>query len=111
MLSSINVVAFSETLYYKIKKTLLYPTLNTVYKLYRANIFNVCQTRTENNFIGDGCSDSPGYSAKYGTYSLMSIDIDKIVDFHVAHVGIAGNSSRMEKKGLEILLKNCKNLI
>ena len=33
MLSSINVVAFSETLYYQIQKTFLYPTLNTVYKL------------------------------------------------------------------------------
>ena len=42
---------------------------------------------------------------KYGTYSLMSTDINKIVDFHVVHVGIAGNSSRMEKKGLEILLE------
>ena len=105
MLSSINVVAFSRTLYYQIQKTFLYPTLNTVYKLHRANIFNVCRTRTENNFIGDGRSDSPGYSAKYGTYSLMSTDINKIVDFHVVHVGIAGNSSRMEKKGLEILLE------
>ena len=105
MLSSINVVAFSRTLYYQIQKTFLYPTLNTVYKLHRANIFNVCRTRTENNFIGGGRSDSPGYSAKYGTYSLMSTDINKTVDFHVVHVGIAGNSSRMEKKGLEILLE------
>ena len=54
--------------------------------------------------------DSPGYSAKYGTYTLMSSDSNKILDFHVVHVSTAGNSSRMEKKGLEILLEKFNNM-
>ena len=34
----------------------------------------------------------------------MSTDINKIIDFQVVHVMSAGNSSRMEKKGLQVLL-------
>ena len=80
---------------------MLFPTVNSFYKRYRNKIIDICTTREENNFIGDGRSDSPGCSAKYGIYSLMSTDLNKIVDFFVVHVRTAGNSRRMEKKGFE----------
>ena len=111
MFDSINIPHFSRTLFYSIQKTLLFPTLNSFYKRYRSKIINICTTREENNFIGDGRSDLPGYSAKYGTYSLMSTDLNKIVDFFVVHVSTAGNSSRMEKKGLQTLLEKNSNSI
>ena len=111
MFDSINIPHFSRTLFYSIQKTLLFPTLNSFYKRYRSKIINICTTREENNFIGDGRSDLPGCSAKYGTYSLMSTDLNKIVDFFVVHVSTAGNSSRMEKKGLQTLLEKNSNSI
>ena len=89
---------------------MIFPTLNSFYKRYPRKI-NICTTREENNFIGDGRSDSPGYSAKYGTYGLMSTDLNKIADFFVVHVSTAGNSSRMEKKGLQTLLEKYSNSI
>ena len=111
LFDSINIPHFSRTLFYSIQKTLLFPTLNSFYKRYRSKIINICTTREENNFIGDGQSDSPGYSAKYGTYSLMSTDLNKIVEFFVVHVSTAGNSNRMEKKGLQTLLEKYSNSI
>ena len=111
MFDSINIPHFSRTLFYSIQKTLLFPTLNSFYKRYRSRIINICTTREENNFIGDGRSDSPRYSAKYGTYSLVGTDLNKIVDFFVVHVSTAGNSSRMEKKGLQTLLEKYSNSI
>ena len=95
MFDSINIPHLSRTLFYSIQKTLLFPTLNSFYKRYRSKIINICTAREENKFIGDGRSNSPGYSAKYGTYSLMSTDLNKIVDFFVLHVSTAANSSRM----------------
>ena len=77
MFDSINIPHFSRTLFYSIQKTLLFPTLNSFYKRYRSKIINICTTREENNFIGDGRSDSPGCSAKYGKYSLMSTGLNK----------------------------------
>ena len=41
----------------------------------------------------------------------MSTDRNKIVDFFVVHVSTAGNSSRMEKKGLQTLLEKYSNSI
>ena len=61
------------------------------------------------NLAGDGRSDSPGYNAKYGTYSIMNISTNEILDFYVVHVSAAGNSARMEKRGLEILLDKVKS--
>ena len=65
MFDSINIPHFSRTLFYSIQKTLLFPTLNSFRKQYRSKIINTCTTREENNFIGDGRSNSSGYSAKY----------------------------------------------
>jgi hypothetical protein len=110
MLSMINVAHFSQTVFYRIQKSLLFPTINTFYKRHRNEIVKQCAVREENNFIGDGRSDSPGYSAKYGTYSIMSSDLNKVVDFFVVHVSTAGNSSRREKKGLEVLLEKIQHI-
>ena len=66
---------------------------------------NICTTREENNFISDGPSNLPGYSANYKTYSLMSTDLNKIVDCFYCPCWFSGNSIRIEKKGLQTLLK------
>ena len=50
--------------------------------------------------IGDGRSDSPGYNAKYGTYTMMNPSTNEIINLSVVHVGTVANSSRMEKQGL-----------
>lgn len=35
---------------------------------------------------GDGRADSPGHSAKYGTYSVMDLDSNKVIDFKIIQV-------------------------
>ena len=40
-------------------------------------------TRKKLELAGDGRCDSPGYSAKYGKYTLMEVQTDLIVDFQV----------------------------
>ena len=111
MFDSINIPHFSRTLFCSIQKTLLFPTSSSFYKRYRSKIINICTTAGKNDFIGDGQSDSPGYSAKFATYSLMSTDLNKIVDLFVIHASTAGNSSRMEKKGLQTLLEKYSSSI
>ena len=37
---------------------------------------------------GDARMDSPGYSAKYGTYSLMDLDMKKIIEIHTVQVNL-----------------------
>ena len=76
----------------------------------RDEIYEGCSNAVTNHFSGDGKCESPGYSAKYGTYSLMNTETNMIVDFQVVHVLQAGSSNRMENYGLEVLLKKLVNL-
>ncbi|KAH8032744.1 hypothetical protein HPB51_001442 [Rhipicephalus microplus] len=36
--------------------------------------------RTFSKLAGDSRADSPGYSAKYGTYSLLDTSLNRIID-------------------------------
>ena len=49
---------------------------------------------------------------KYGTYTVMDKQTGVIVDVHVSHVGVAGNSARMELDGLKNVFQGlCDNVI
>ena len=50
--------------------------------------------------LGDGRCDSPGFSAKYGTYTILNIISGSLLDTHVSHSKMVGNSSGMELDGL-----------
>ena len=56
---------------------------------------------------GDGCCDSPGHNAKYGTYTMIDQHTDKIVDFHVVQVTEVSSSNAIEREGF----KRCMNHI
>ena len=55
---------------------------------------------------GDGCCDSPGHSAKYGTYTMLDVSTNQVVDFKVVSVCEVKNSNAMEKKGFIDTLNN-----
>ncbi|XP_071498945.1 uncharacterized protein [Diadema antillarum] len=49
---------------------------------------------------GDGRADSPGHSAKYGSYTLLDLKRDKIIDVQLVQSNEVKNSNAMEKEGL-----------
>ena len=63
------------------------------------------KTHTALNVIGDMWCDSPGFSAKYETYSFMDPQSNKIIDFILTNVGSVANSVVMEKIGFVELLE------
>ena len=70
-----------------------------------------CAQLSQNGLrFGDGRSDSLGFNTKYGTYTLMNPKTNQTIDFHVDHVALAGNSVRMEKTGLTILLQKFRRI-
>ena len=106
----INIACISKARFFEIQKTLLFPVVNRFCKMLRDEIYEGCSNAVTSHFSGDGRCDSPGYSAKYGTYSLRNTETNMIVDFQVVHVSQTGNSNGMEKYGLEVLLKKLINL-
>ena len=97
---------FSERNYSHIQKTYLFPAVHHVYTTQRELIFENIREENELHVTGDGRCDSPGYSAKYGTYTLMNSSNGQILDFRVIHSRVAGNSARMELLGLKTLLES-----
>ena len=57
----------------------------------------------------DGDSNSPGYSAKYKTYSLMDSLLGKMLNFCVVHVGTMKNSLCIELQGTHKCIKDLEN--
>ncbi|XP_063436058.1 uncharacterized protein LOC134717453 [Mytilus trossulus] len=50
---------------------------------------------------GDGRCDSPGYSAKYGSYTLMDLNTNKILDIQLVQSNEVKGSTHMELEGLK----------
>ena len=65
----------------KIQKKYLFPVINHFYVKQRNKILPELKTYTTLNVIGDEQCDSPCFSAKYGTYSFMDEQSNKIIDF------------------------------
>ena len=100
--------SMGKTLYHRIQNKYLFPCIHKIYKTFQAVIIDKVKERGAVNVIGDARCDSPGYNAKYSTYSLMDSITGQVMHFHVVHVGTVENSSRMEKEGLIKVLDKVK---
>ena len=96
-----NVAFISQSTFYSIQKKFIYLAIHQVYTTNRALVFESAKEGSETHFLGDGRCDSPSCNAKYGTYSLMDSQSGHILDFHISHVRVAGNSQRMELDGFK----------
>ncbi|XP_067292168.1 uncharacterized protein [Pseudorasbora parva] len=60
------------------------------------------QLRQQQNIVlgGDMRADSPGHSAKFGSYSVMDLRTSTIIDLQLVQCNEVGGSNNMEKEGL-----------
>ncbi|KAL3189072.1 hypothetical protein MRX96_003213 [Rhipicephalus microplus] len=61
--------------------------------------------RTGAQLAGDSHADSPGYSANYGTYSLLGISLNRIINMQLMQSNEVTSSSAMELEALKRGLK------
>ena len=99
MAGILNVPMISESYFYRIQKSYLYPVIHSAYLLQQQAV--LVFLRDEGlHLSGDGRCDSPGYSAKYCTYSIMDSVSDLILDYNLVQSTETGSSVAMEKEGL-----------
>jgi len=87
---------FSEKRFYDLLSDYVYTIVHTIYVRQEAVIEYLRGKQL--HLSGDGCCDSPRYSAKYGTYLLMDSVTDLILDYSSVHVSETGSSITMEKR-------------
>ena len=57
----------------------------STWNLHQKELFKNLENKTL-TIGGDARMDSPGHSAKYGTYSIMDLESNKILDVQMIHV-------------------------
>ena len=100
----LNLQCLGKTRYNQIQKEILCPIIHKNYTTKQEAIIARLVASDGVDLIGDGRCDSPGHSAKYGTYTFMDLATDEVIDFMVVHVGEVTHSNNMEKYGFVKLL-------
>ena len=109
MASTVNLAFPSEPDYFNWQKKHLFPVINSRWQQEKASVLADLLDRQSVTLIGDERCDSPGYSAKYGTCTMMDEETKKIVDFEVCHVKETTSSQAMEKLGFQRCLDRALN--
>ena len=96
---------FKKGNFNSLQRKYLWPVVNHRYLLQHRELLQ--SLKGERLILaGDGRCDSPGHNAKYGTYSIMHVTTEKILDFSLVQVSEVNNSNCMEKEGLKRCLEN-----
>ena len=84
--STINLAFLSKSDYHKWQKKHLFPIINDLWQQEKAAVLIDLINSNSVTLLGDGRCDSPGFRAKYRTYTMMDEESEKIVNFKVCHV-------------------------
>ena len=100
----LKLASICESTFYDHQKKILCPVVSKAWTDHVGSL-HIVATGENLKFCGDGRCDSPGYSAKYCTYTLMESVTSLIFDFELVRVGMTKlNSGIMEREGLRTLL-------
>lgn len=102
----LNVQFVSSSYYYKIQEKHLLPVVNNKWKSSQAEIVQQLSQVSHVDICGDGRCDSPGHSAKYGTYTIMDETTKKVIEFSIVQVTEVTSSNAMEYEGCKRTLNS-----
>lgn len=95
-----NLQLVSETTFQTVQQEIVMPVVNHSWTVMQDHIFK--KIKDSNRCLrlaSDGRCDSPGFNAKYCTYSLLDMETQEIVPFVNIKVTETGSSSKMEVEG------------
>ncbi|XP_042149477.1 uncharacterized protein LOC121047753 [Ixodes scapularis] len=110
-LEHINIQVFTLRTFYNYQRGYLLPAINKIWREQQEELFLQLEGQ-EVDLAGDGRCDSPGFSAKYMTYSLHAAQLNKILHFEQVQVGECAevkSSTSMEKHAFLKCLEKVKD--
>jgi len=93
-------LTFSKKTYFKHQKKTLMPAVKTVWTRRQTQLLEDHKDEPL-GLGGDGRCDTPGHSAKYGTYTFLNVATNKILHLELVQSNEVSGSYHMEKAGLE----------
>ncbi|XP_050064701.1 uncharacterized protein LOC114122846 [Aphis gossypii] len=100
---TLKLAFFSRTSYDKIIRNYTEPVINAIWSEHKKSNFLELKSSDKIWLAGDGQFDSPGFCAKYCTYTLMDLNSSKIIDFKLVQKGMLKGD--LERKACELLLE------
>ncbi|KAM9364781.1 uncharacterized protein KZ484_010956 [Pholidichthys leucotaenia] len=102
VLQHMGVVTYSSRTFFKHQKDVLEPAILKVWKQQQQEHLTLLQVEGRPLVLGgDGRADSPGHSAKFGTYTTMELKGDVVLDLQIVQSNEVGGSYHMELEGLK----------
>ncbi|XP_071941165.1 uncharacterized protein [Antedon mediterranea] len=92
----INIAVFSDRTFFYHQKWYLLPATSCIFAAQREKHF-----KSEMNVSCDMRCDSPGFTAKFGTYTTIDTDTQKVIHVEVVQKDECPNSPAMELEGLK----------
>lgn len=88
MLKFLNVACTTERSFYRHTSFYIYPVIIRQWKEHQQHLLNrLAETEDGLVLAGDGRCDSPGYCAKFGSFTIMEQQLNRVVDFQLVQVG------------------------
>jgi solute carrier family 8 (sodium/calcium exchanger) len=95
-----NLKFITESTFITIQREYLMSVIQHTCSLLQAKLLDkIKSTNRTPQLAGDGRCDSPGFSAKYYTYSLLDMESQHILTFVTSKVTETGSSCKMEVEG------------
>ena len=83
-----NVAAISERTFYRHTRSYINPVKIQQWREHQEQLLDsLCEKEDGLVLAGDGRCDSPGYSTKFGSFTLTEQQINRVVDFQLVQVG------------------------
>ena len=83
----LSVPTISSRTFFRHQSQYLMPSVSTIWNKEQAVIIESAQQRNEPLIIGgDGRCDSPGHSAKFGSYTMVDMLQNKVIDLQLVQV-------------------------
>ncbi|XP_077486470.1 uncharacterized protein LOC144097699 [Amblyomma americanum] len=108
LLSSIGAEVVTDRTFFNIQKIHLWPAIDRVWRQQQEQLLKDVRGK-EVALAGDGRADLPGFSAKFGTYSLLDVQNNKLLHFELVQSNEVGGSCYMELEGLKRGLQFLEN--
>ena len=103
-----NLAILKERTFHAVQSKYLFPVVRQCWENHQQKLHQrLCGHLA---ICGDGRCDSPGFNAKYCTYTMMLENTGEILHFHVLQVTEASSSVAMEKEGFKRCLDDLLHL-
>ena len=99
VLSHMGVLTISPVTYFQNQWSILQPVISNVWTRQQTALLSVLSQKEEGLDIGgDGIVDSPSHSAKFGSYTVIELRHNKIIDVQLVQVWIIYTSQNDKHK-------------